>query len=293
MKKIAILTDSNCGIPPQEGEKQEIYILPMPIIIQEQVFYEGYEISEQQFYERLQSGDSVTTSQPSAGVVMESWKRLLEQYEEVVYIPMSSSLSGSCQTAQLLAQEEVFQGRVHVVDNHRISVTQAQSVYDAKKMAERGYSGEMIRKILERESINATIYITVDSLAYLKKGGRITTAASLLGTALNLKPILTIQGGKLDAYAKCRGMKAAFKKMCQALDAELEERFYDLHKQGRLKAGIASTWMEPEKLEMFRQELQKHYPDMECIYMPLTMSIGTHIGPGGLGIGLVGVHGEE
>ena len=293
MKKIAILTDSNCGIPPQEGEKQEIYILPMPIIIQEQVFYEGYEISEQQFYERLQSGDSVTTSQPSAGVVMESWKRLLEQYEEVVYIPMSSSLSGSCQTAQLLAQEEVFQGRVHVVDNHRISVTQAQSVYDAKKMAERGSSGEMIRKILERESMNATIYITVDSLAYLKKGGRITTAASLLGTALNLKPILTIQGGKLDAYAKCRGMKAAFKKMCQALDAELEERFYDLHKQGRLKAGIASTWMEPEKLEMFRQELQKHYPDMECIYMPLTMSIGAHIGPGGLGIGLVGVHGEE
>ena len=293
MKKIAILTDSNCGIPPQEGEKQEIYILPMPIIIQEQVFYEGYEISEQQFYERLQSGDSVTTSQPSAGVVMESWKRLLEQYEEVVYIPMSSSLSGSCQTAQLLAKEEGFRGRVYVADNHRISVTQAQSVYDAKKMAEQGYSGEMIRKTLERESMNATIYITVDSLAYLKKGGRITTAASLLGTALNLKPILTIQGGKLDAYAKCRGMKAAFKKMYQALDAELKERFYDLHKQGRLKAGIASTWMEPEKLEMFRQELQKHYPDMECIYMPLTMSIGAHIGPGGLGIGLVGVHGEE
>lgn len=195
MKKIAILTDSNCGIPLQEGEKQGIYILPMPIIIQEQVFYEGYEISERQFYERLQNGDSVSTSQPSAGVVMESWKRLLEQYEEVVYIPMSSSLSGSCQTTQLLAKEEGFRGRVHVADNHRISVTQAQSVYDAKKMAEQGYSGEMIRKTLEREAMNATIYITVDSLAYLKKGGRITTAASLLGTALNLKPILTIQGG--------------------------------------------------------------------------------------------------
>ena len=204
----------------------------MPVIIQEQIFYEGYEINEQQFYERLQNGNSVTTSQPSAGVVMESWERLLEHYGEVVYIPMSSSLSGSCQTAQLLAEEEPFRGRVHVVDNHRISVTQAQSVYDAKRMAKQGYSGEMIRKTLEKEAMNATIYITVDSLTYLKKGGRITTAASLLGTALNLKPILTIQGGKLDAYAKCRGMKTAFKKMCQALDAELEERFYDLYKQG-------------------------------------------------------------
>ena len=293
MKKIAILTDSNCGISPQEGKEQGIYILPMPVIIQEQIFYEGYEINEQQFYERLQNGNSVTTSQPSAGVVMESWERLLEHYGEVVYIPMSSSLSGSCQTAQLLAEEEPFRGRVHVVDNHRISVTQAQSVYDAKRMAKQGYSGEMIRKTLEKEAMNATIYITVDSLTYLKKGGRITTAASLLGTALNLKPILTIQGGKLDAYAKCRGMKTAFKKMCQALDAELEERFYELYKQGRLKAGIASTWMEPEKLAMFRQELKEHYPDMECIYMPLTMSIGAHIGPGGLGIGLVGVHAEK
>ena len=144
MKKIAILTDSNCGISPQEGKEQGIYILPMPVIIQEQIFYEGYEINEQQFYERLQNGNSVTTSQPSAGVVMESWERLLEHYGEVVYIPMSSSLSGSCQTAQLLAEEERFRGRVHVVDNHRISVTQAQSVYDAKRMAKQGYSGEMI-----------------------------------------------------------------------------------------------------------------------------------------------------
>ena len=149
-EKIAILTDSNCGISPQEGKEQGIYILPMPVIIQEQIFYEGYEINEQQFYERLQNGNSVTTSQPSAGVVMESWERLLEHYGEVVYIPMSSSLSGSCQTAQLLAEEEPFRGRVHVVDNHRISVTQAQSVYDAKRMAKQGYSGEMIRKTLEK-----------------------------------------------------------------------------------------------------------------------------------------------
>ena len=221
---------------------------------------------------------------------MKMWDQLLKEHDEVVHVPMSSGLSNSCQTALLLAQEEYFKGRVHVVDNHRISVTQAQSVLDAVELTRQRFTGAQIKEILETEAMDATIYIAVDTLEYLKKGGRITAAAAAIGTVLNLKPVLTIQGDKLDAYTKTRGMKSAFKAMCKALDKDLSGRLSALHTQGLLKAGIAYTQMDPDTLEFFKEEMKKRYPDLELFQLPLTMSIGCHTGPGALGIGLVRVH---
>ena len=264
MPKIAIMTDSNCGIMPDNAQKYHIHILPMPVLVGEDTFYEGCNITSEEFYRKLSSGEPVTT--------------------------MSSGLSNSCQTALLLAQEEYFKGRVHVVDNHRISVTQAQSVLDAVELTRQRFTGAQIKEILETEAMDATIYIAVDTLEYLKKGGRITAAAAAIGTVLNLKPVLTIQGDKLDAYTKTRGMKSAFKAMCKALDKDLSGRLSALHTQGLLKAGIAYTQMDPDTLEFFKEEMKKRYPDLELSQLPLTMSIGCHTGPGALGIGLVRVH---
>ena len=193
MPKIAIMTDSNCGIMPDDAQKYHIHILPMPVLVGEDTFYEGCNITSEEFYRKLSSGEPVTTSQPSPA------DQLLKEHDEVVHVPMSSGLSNSCQTALLLAQEEYFEGRVHVVDNHRISVTQAQSVLDASVLARQGLNGAQIKEILETEAMDATIYIAVDTLEYLKKRGRITTAAAAIGTVLNLNTELTIQGDKLDA----------------------------------------------------------------------------------------------
>ena len=220
----------------------------------------------------------------------EGLRSLLKTYDEVVFIPMSSGLSNTCQTAALLAEDEPYAGRVFVVDNHRISVTQSMSVLDAVTLAGQGRSGAEIKEILEREALDATIYIAVDTLEYLKKGGRITPAAAALGTILKLKPVLTIQGDKLDSYAKARGMKSAFRTMLDALDADIAGRLSHLRESGRLKIGIANTHMDADKLENYKNELQKAFPDLELIYFPLTMSIGTHVGPGGLGIGAVISH---
>lgn len=287
MPKIAIMTDSNCGIMPAEGEKLGIHVLPMPVIIDGQTFYEGIDLTLEQFHEKQISGADITTSQPSPGDVEAMWDELLRNYDEVVFIPMSSGLSNTCQTASMLSGDEKYDRKVFVVDNHRISVTQAQSVFDAKQLAEEGKSGKEIRDILENEAMDASIYIAVDTLEYLKKGGRITAAAAAIGTVLKLKPVLTIQGDKLDSFAKSRGMKAAFRTMLEALRKDIDSRFPHLRKQGLLKVGIANTIMEPEKLEYFKDELQKNFPDMELFYLPLTMSIGTHTGPGALGIGTV------
>ena len=262
----------------------------MPVLVGEDTFYEGCNITSEEFYRKLSSGEPVTTSQPSPADVMKMWDQLLKEHDEVVHVPMSSGLSNSCQTALLLAQEEYFKGRVHVVDNHRISVTQAQSVLDAVELTRQGFTGAQIKEILETEAMDATIYIAVDTLEYLKKGGRITAAAAAIGTVLNLKPVLTIQGDKLDAYTKTRGMKSAFKAMCKALDKDLSGRLSALHTQGLLKAGIAYTQMDPDTLEFFKEEMKKRYPDLELFQLPLTMSIGCHTCPGALGIGLVRVH---
>ena len=287
MSGIAIMTDSNCGIMPAEGEKLGIHVLPLPVIINGKTYYEGVDISVDEFYHKQISGADISTSQPSPGDVVSMWRELLHTHDEVIFIPMSSGLSNTCQTALMLAREEEFAGRVFVVDNHRISVTQAQSVFDAQTLAARGKNASEIKEILEKEALDASIYIAVDTLEYLKKGGRITPAAAAIGTVLKLKPVLTIQGDKLDSFAKTRGMKSAFKTMVEAVRHDIASRFSHLEERKILKVGIANTIMDEEKLEGFKEELQNNFPDKELFYLPLTMSIGTHTGPGALGIGTV------
>lgn len=290
MSNTAIMTDSNCGIMPDEGRDLGIYVLPMPLIIDGQTYYEGVDITLDEFFKIQISGADITTSQPSPGDVEAMWTDLLRTYDEIVFIPMSGGLSSTCQTALILSEEEPFRGRVFVVDNRRISVTQAQSVLDAKLLAEEGKTASQIKEILEAEALDASIYIAVDTLEYLKKGGRITAAAAAIGTVLKLKPVLTIQGDKLDSYAKARGLKSAFRTMLTAVKNDISSRFSHLREDGVLKVGIANTLMEPEKLELFINEMKENFPDMELFYLPLTMSIGTHTGPGALGIGVVRFH---
>lgn len=287
MPRTAIMADSNCGIMPEEESHYGIHILPMPIIIDGKTYFEGIDITMEEFYQKQTSGSVITTSQPSPGDVTDMWDRLLKAHDEIVFIPMSSGLSNTCQTALLLAEDELYKGRVFVVDNHRISVTQALAVLDAKVLADEGRIAREIKEILEQEAMDATIYIAVDTLEYLKKGGRITATAAALGTILKLKPVLTIQGDKLDSYAKARGMKSAFRVMLEALKSDIASRLSHLREKGLLKIGIANTMMDPDKLEIFKAELKKTFPDMELVYFPLTMSIGTHVGPGGIGIGAV------
>lgn len=290
MSNIAIMTDSNCGIMPDEGRDLGIYVLPMPVIIDGQTYYEGIDITLDEFFKKQTEGADITTSQPSPGDVEAMWTELLKTHDEVLFVPMSGGLSNTCQTALMLSGEDEFAGRVFVVNNRRISVTQAQSVLDAKLLAEEGKTASEIKEILEAEALDASIYIAVDTLEYLKKGGRITAAAAAIGTVLKLKPVLTIQGDKLDSFAKARGLKAAFRIMLNAVKNDISSRFSHLWEDSVLKVGIANTLMEPEKLEMFKDEMKKNFPDMELFYLPLTMSIGTHTGPGALGIGAVRYH---
>ena len=290
MSNIAIMTDSNCGIMPDEGRDLGIYVLPMPVIIDGQTYYEGIDITLDEFFKKQTEGADITTSQPSPGDVEAMWTELLKTHDEVLFVPMSGGLSNTCQTALMLSGEDEFAGRVFVVNNRRISVTQAQSVLDAKLLAEEGKTAAEIKGILEAEALDASIYIAVDTLEYLKKGGRITAAAAAIGTVLKLKPVLTIQGDKLDSFAKARGLKAAFRIMLNAVKNDISSRFSHLGEDSVLKVGIANTLMEPEKLEMFKDEMKKNFPDMELFYLPLTMSIGTHTGPGALGIGAVRYH---
>ena len=290
MSGIAIMTDSNCGIMPEEGRKLGIHVIPMPVIIDGRTYFEGVDITAEDFYKKQAAGAEITTSQPSPGDVTAMWDRLLKDYDQVIFIPMSSGLSNTCQTAVMLSDDDAYRGKVYIVDNHRISVPQLQSVYDAGALAEEGKTAAEIKEILEKEALDASIYIAVDTLEYLKKGGRITPAAAAIGTVLRLKPVLTIQGGKLDSHAKTRGMKSAFRTMLQAVKDDIYSRFSHLKEQGVLKVGIANTPMDPDALEAFRSEMKKNFPDMELVYSPLTMSIGTHIGTGGLGIGVFRSH---
>ena len=254
MSNIAIMTDSNCGIMPDEGRDLGIYVLPMPVIIDGQTYYEGIDITLDEFFRKQTEGADITTSQPSPGDVEAMWTELLKTHDEVLFVPMSGGLSNTCQTALMLSGEDEFAGRVFVVNNRRISVTQAQSVLDAKLLAEEGKTAAEIKGILEAEALDASIYIAVDTLEYLKKGGRITAAAAAIGTVLKLKPILTIQGDKLDSFAKARGLKAAFRIMLNAVKNDISSRFSHLGEDSVLKVGIANTLMEPEKLEMFKDE---------------------------------------
>ena len=279
MSKVAIVTDSNSGITQKRGEELGIYVLPMPFFIDGELYLEDITLSQEQFYEKLGADSEISTSQPSPGDVMDLWDKLLEDYDEIVCIPMSSGLSSTCETALSLAQD--YDERVQVVNNQRISVTQEQSVYDAIKLRDEGKSAAEIRQVLEKEKMQASIYITVDTLKYLKKGGRITPAAAAIGTVLNLKPVLQIQGEKLDAFAKVRGWKAAKKTMLNAIEKDLTDRFADVKDQ--MVLGMAYTCSK-EEADEWKNEIQTRFPDYELVEGPLSLSIACHIGPGAMAI---------
>ena len=279
MSKVAIVTDSNSGITQKRGEELGIYVLPMPFFIDGELYLEDITLSQEQFYEKLGADSEISTSQPSPGDVMDLWDKLLEDYDEIVCIPMSSGLSSTCETALSLAQD--YDEKVQVVNNQRISVTQEQSVYDAIKLRDEGKSAAEIRQVLEKEKMQASIYITVDTLKYLKKGGRITPAAASIGTVLNLKPVLQIQGEKLDAFAKVRGWKAAKKTMLNAIEKDLTDRFADVKDQ--MVLGMAYTCSK-EEADEWKNEIQTRFPDYELVEGPLSLSIACHIGPGAMAI---------
>lgn len=279
--KAAIVTDSNSGITQKQAEEAGIYVVPMPFMVDGETFYEDLSLTHETFYEKQRAGADISTSQPSPADIIDLWSRLLTEYDQVVYIPMSSSLSSSYQTALMLAED--FEGKVFVVNNQRISVTQRQSVLEAKDLADKGADGGEIKERLEAAGLDSSIYITVDTLEYLKKGGRITPAAALLGSFLRIKPVLTIQGGKLDAFAKARTMKQAKSMMITAIKKDMEERFGDpegLH----TTINVAHTDNEAAAME-FKQELRALFPGTGEIYVAgLPLSICSHIGPGTLAV---------
>ncbi len=279
--KIAIVTDSNSGITQAEAGDLGIFVLPMPFMIDGQDYYEDVNLTQREFYEKLKDGSDISTSQPSPESVTGLWDKVLESHDAIVHIPMSSGLSGSCQTALMLAED--YDGKVQVVNNQRISVTQRQSVLDAREMAGKRKSAEEIRRYLEDTRFDSSIYIMLDTLKYLKKGGRITPAAAALGTLLKLKPVLQIQGEKLDAFSKARTVKQAKNVMMTAISHDMEHRFGD--KSGkRIHLFIAYTDNEGAALEL-KEELKHAFPETGEIHMdPLSLSVSCHIGPGALAI---------
>ena len=280
--RTAVMTDSNSGITEQEAQELGIFLLPMQVIIEDEIHYEGQDLTQESFYQSLTSGKNITTSQPSPGDVIAMWEKILQNgYDQVVHIPMSSGLSNSCETAISLSDE--YEGRVCVVDNHRISVPMRESVLDAVEMAKEGKTAEEIRKKLEDTAYDASIYIAVDTLEFLKKGGRVTPAGAALGAVLSIKPILTIQGDKLDAFAKVRGMKKCRHKMIEAIREEMNTRFADVERS-RLVIGTAGAGLSREEEEQWKNEVADAFPQMAVYYNPLSVSIECHLGPGAMGI---------
>lgn len=281
MKKIAIVTDSNSGITQSQAKELSIYVLPMPFMINDKTYFEDIDLSQQEFFSRLEDGSDISTSQPSPEAVMNLWEELLKEYDEIVHIPMSSGLSSSCSTALALSND--YDGRVQVVNNQRISVTQRQSVLDAMDLVKAGKSASEIREILEQVKYDSSIYIMLDTLKYLKKGGRITPAAAALGTLLKLKPVLQIQGEKLDAFAKARTAKQAKTIMMDAIKNDMASRFGDDGTQNKVWLQIAHSNNEDAATKL-KEELQELYPDYSIHVDPLSLSVSCHVGPGTLAI---------
>lgn len=282
MSKIAIVTDSNSGITQGQAKEIGIHVLPMPFMIDGETFYEEITLSQEAFYQKLAQNADISTSQPSPESIMQLWDELLKENDEIVHIPMSSGLSGSCQTAVMLAQD--YDGKVHVVNNQRISVTQKRSAFDALELAKAGKSGSEIKEILEADKFNSSIYIMIDTLYYLKKGGRITPAAAALGTLLRLKPVLQIQGEKLDAFAKARTVNQAKSIMINAIKSDIEKRFGGSSPKNQMYLAIAHTQNE-EAANAFKEEVQAQFPDYPVYTVdPLSLSVSCHIGPGSLAV---------
>lgn len=281
MGKIAIVTDSNSGITQDQAKKMGVHVIPMPFYINETMYLEGVTLTQEEFYERLKNDEPISTSQPSPAEVCGLWDMLLKENDEIVHIPMSSGLSNSCETAKGLARD--YDGKVQVIDNQRISVTQYQSVADALALRDAGKSAAEIKEVLEAEKLESSIYITLETLKYLKKGGRITPAAAAIGTVLNLKPVLQIQGEKLDAYAKVRGKKQAKRVMLKAAQEDMQERFAEYKKEGLMCIEGAYTG-NPEEAEEFKKEIEAAFPGHEVRMAPLSLSVACHIGHGALAV---------
>ncbi len=280
--KIAVVTDSNSGITQAQAKEMGVAVLPMPFMIDGETYYEDITLTREQFYQRLKGNADIATSQPTPDSILKMWDKLLKEYDQIIHIPMSSGLSGSCSTAMMLAGEDEYEGKVFVVDNRRISVTQYQSVKDAQMLAAMGMDGTQIKKRLEETAADSVIFITVDTLKYLKKGGRITSAAAALGTLLKIKPVLIILGEKLDSFAKARTMKQAKTMMMNAIQKELDGRLHDSECRN-CHLAIAHTDNEEAALE-FKKEVEERFPNADVYMAPLSLSIACHIGPGSLAV---------
>lgn len=275
------MTDSNSGITQQMGKEMGVTVLPMPFFINGKQYFEDIDLTQEQFYEHLTGDSEISTSQPSPADVIAAWEKLLKDYDEVVYMPMSSGLSSSCSSAMGFAED--YDGRVQVVNNQRISVTLKQAVRDAQYLVSQGRSAAEIKEILERDRFQSSIYITLDTLRYLKKGGRITPAAAAVGTVLSIKPVLQIQGEKLDAFSKARGFKQAKRTMLNAIEKDLKERF-----AGKpMQLAVSYTPAEGDSMEPVNEwieEVKERFPDYTVDSDPLSLSVSCHIGPGALAI---------
>ncbi len=277
MGKTAVVTDSNSGITQEKGKELGIWVFPMPFFIDGELYLEDITMTQEEFYKKLGEDADISTSQPAPGDLMDMWDEILKEYEEIVYIPMSSGLSAACENAMMLARE--YGEKVQVVDNQRVSVTLKQSVLEAIALVNAGKSAKEVREILEQEGKESSIYITVDTLKYLKKGGRITPAAATIGAVLNIKPVLQIQGGKLDAFAKARGWKQAKKTMLDAIEQDMKERFGG--EPVYIQAAYTSS---REDVEKWKEEIEARIPGAEVEMDPLSLSVACHIGPGALAV---------
>ena len=277
MSKVAIVTDSNSGITQADGKEMGVFVLPMPFYIDDELFFEEITLTQEEFYQKMESDADIKTSQPAPGDVMKLWDDILKEYDEIVHIPMSSGLIGSCETAMMLAEE--YDGKVKVVNNQRISVTQRRSVMEAKALADAGKNAEEIKALLEEIKLESDIYITLDTLKYLKKGGRLTPAAAAIGTVLNLKPVLRIKGEKLDAFSKARGWKSAKKTMIQTIQKVIDTEFSDCKGPENLYIDAAYTGNQEDANE-WKRELEETFPEYDIYMAPLSLSVACHIGPG-------------
>lgn len=280
MAKVAIVTDSNSGITQAQAKEMGISVLPMPFMIDDETFYEDITLTQAEFYEKLASGANVITSQPTPESVMNLWDELLKEYDEIVHIPMSSGLSGSCQSAIMLAED--YEGKVQVVNNQRISITQRQSALDALSLVDKGMNAAEIKDFLEKDKFNSSIYIMLDTLYYLKKGGRITPAAAALGTLLKLKPVLQIQGEKLDAFAKARTVSQGKTTMINAIRNDMNNRFGGA-RPDNIWLEMAYTY-DLDAANQFKREVEEAFPGFDIHMDPLSLSVSCHIGPGALAV---------
>ena len=285
MRKIIVATDSHSGLSPQQAKEMGIMLLPMPFYFGEECYYEEVSLSRTMFFERLSAGETVSTSQPSPEDVLNFWREGLKEYDEIVYIPMSSGLSGSCHTAMMLAGDEEFEDKVFVVDNGRMSTPLVRSLMDAREMASEGLSGKEIKEILEDTKELVSVYIAVETLEYLKRGGRISATTAAVGTLLNIKPVLKLGVGLLETYKNSRGMKKAKKEMLEALQTDIETVFREYYDNGELYL-LAASSADEETTNAWVEEIKAFFPGMEVLSGNLSLGVCCHTGPGALGVGV-------